>query len=247
MRTHQSPDTVTGNLLQPAQARTHGTGFTLVELMVVVSIIAILIAILLPTFAGVRNQTRRVACAANLRNVGTAAHTYANAWGGYVPRGNDIIWFLAFMPYLSGDARPQYFWQVPIYLCPNYPEPSQRVCFVDSSWTFDSKQDLTGHEINAPTLLRGFSDPAKTIYLADNEWGYWRPIITGQENWSADRDRNDIWTSTHLPMSDSDDVTTGRRVARDRHYRGANVLYFDGGASLVKANEMTVEMWRDRK
>ncbi len=51
--------------------------FTLVELLVVVSIIALLIAILLPSLKKARETTKRIACAANLTGISKAGLTYA--------------------------------------------------------------------------------------------------------------------------------------------------------------------------
>ncbi len=59
--------------------------FTLVELIVVIAIIAILAASLLPAMARTRYQAQRIACANNLKQVGVAFRTWANANGGYMP------------------------------------------------------------------------------------------------------------------------------------------------------------------
>ena len=62
-------------------------GFTLVELLVVVSIIALLLALLLPSLRGARRQARLAACASNLRQIGLSIRVYAGENQDYVPRG----------------------------------------------------------------------------------------------------------------------------------------------------------------
>jgi prepilin-type N-terminal cleavage/methylation domain-containing protein/prepilin-type processing-associated H-X9-DG protein len=59
--------------------------FTLVELLVVIGIIAVLMAILLPTLSRAREAARRVKCLANLRSMGQAAHLHAHDHNGYMP------------------------------------------------------------------------------------------------------------------------------------------------------------------
>jgi len=60
-------------------------GFTLVELLVVITIIAMLAGLLLPALSSAREKSRRVACSSNLRQIGTGMMAYAGDNGNHLP------------------------------------------------------------------------------------------------------------------------------------------------------------------
>lgn len=232
-------------------------GFTLVELLVVIAIIAVLMGILMPALNRVKKQAEQTTCLSNLKQIGLAAELYAEDFDRFVPRGASSsapIWFVQFLPYLGHQTNTGDYRTVKIYRCKsfprtgfglnNIPNSKQTVCYVINDWTFSSKNDQNGSSIGKATKLSVFKRRAYTIYMADNEDGYWRPII--EDQYSREIRRCDIFDTGHLPNSNSTNITRGRRIARERHRKGCNVLFLDWHSEWVAADEMPVDMWRDK-
>lgn len=90
---------------------TRSKGFTLIELLVVIAIIAILAAILFPVFARAREKARQTSCLSNLKQLGLAAHMYAQdydekmvfhrIWGNDGTRDRILAWWELLQPYIK--------------------------------------------------------------------------------------------------------------------------------------------------
>ena len=122
-------------------------GFTLIELMVSIAVIAILAALLLPAVQQARSAARRVSCKNNLKQIGLAVHNYLSAYSVFPPSfcireattlsGNNGSWSIhgRLLPFLEqgnafGRVRLDIAWdaqrdtgvptlRIPTYLCPS--------------------------------------------------------------------------------------------------------------------------------
>jgi len=209
--------------------------FTLIELLIVIAIIALLLAILMPSLRRARNQAKGVTCRNNLKQIGLAFTLYTEDNEGKFPR-NGGIWIVKFLPYIGGQGdEDKDYRTMGVYNCPMYPNKEQTLDYVINSWK-DGVTEYIGY-----TPVSDFHRPSSKIFLADNEDGSWRPIIR-EEGGLNGRGEFDVWRPQHLP-----DGTDGqRRIARSRHRDGCNAAFMDGSSDWIQAEQMTEHLWEPK-
>jgi prepilin-type N-terminal cleavage/methylation domain-containing protein len=116
------------------------SAFSLVELLIVISIIAILLSLLLPAVQKVRKSANRTYCQNNLRHIGLAVHNYHDVKKLLPYTRNDLreTWAWLILPFLDQqvaysrwDFKKEYYeqdadvrgTQVPVYYCPDRRRP----------------------------------------------------------------------------------------------------------------------------
>ena len=98
--------------------RTARRGFTLIELLVVIAIIAILAALLFPTFAKVRDNARRASCQSNLRQISMAVMQYTQDNEEHYPVGNYVAPWGYWGRGWAGEVYP-YVSSAEVFRCPD--------------------------------------------------------------------------------------------------------------------------------
>jgi prepilin-type N-terminal cleavage/methylation domain-containing protein len=135
------------------------TGFTLVELLVVISIIGMLVALLLPAINSVRENARRTTCSNNSRQIAQAMFAYVtsrDSFPGY--RGNragtsstttptpadDVSWFVAIAPNLEQSVIKDRYNQL-LATPPYFPFVEFAVCASDPAEQLNPSQGPVSH------------------------------------------------------------------------------------------------------
>lgn len=125
-------------------SQTNRAGFTLVELMVTLGVVAILISLLLPAVQSAREAARRIGCQDNLKQLTQACHQFANSQGGLPGRTAVKV-----LP----DKRLSYLsihYQVLLYM-----DGQNLYHSINSDVPCFSLQDLTGSNATSATTVVG--------------------------------------------------------------------------------------------
>ncbi len=198
-------------------------GFTLVELLVVVAIIALLISMLLPSLNEARDTARMVACMSNFRQLGVANQMYADANQDlFVPvktaHGTNGSGYYAWVHNITYrqmlGTGPKVDPRLPMR-CPVIKDVTETARNSNNSfgWNWAKVVKPDGNfDLHVGVVRSKVTRPAETIWLIDGtDWHILKHFANYVVKWDVYGD-TELWSVGY------------------RHSDGANALYFDGHA-----------------
>jgi prepilin-type N-terminal cleavage/methylation domain-containing protein/prepilin-type processing-associated H-X9-DG protein len=164
----------------PADRRRHpANGFTLVELLVVIGVIAILVAILLPALNRAKEAGTRATCMNNLRQAGMAIVSYVTDNKGRLPvpskvtagPSDAILWQPARIADINSQGLGKYLGLTPQSLgawrCPSDDQAETRRLAGKYPFTYSINDNFAGGGIANVTLLRQVRNPSEKVYVLE--------------------------------------------------------------------------------
>ena len=226
------------------------TGFTLVELLVVIGIIALLASILMPNLMNAQDSAKRAACLANMHNAGLAIWMYTTQNNNMYPTCYN---------YVDGNASTggYYHWTAAIDITPytadvtamKYPHTSDEfVCpshvphgFAPTNFTTYNPVTNTGREINPPagqiaqTATIDDKQAARLSYTANE-------ILMPRKKYSPTHDAaSPPGTSNLCYVSTGEVENIQRTILLAEFSNSANCIFgtSSGGGSTYKSHRPT--------
>jgi prepilin-type processing-associated H-X9-DG protein len=240
-------------------------------LLVVIAIIAILIAILLPSLRGARESGRMAVCLSNQKQIATALANYGVANKDVVPREGSVVleatnefqkrfrlpWPVALRPFLddrisSNEDPNDLFAIAPYYLDPAKRLGNHRIHYVVNSMPMIERGvvDSGGARVRywrrrGPQPFSRIPFASSTLYLTefsdDGNQTMWNLMQAQPQEDLYWSQLYDIWDILHITSQ-----STQFRVGTSTHLGSGNALYLDGhAASLKKAVLENVDTWDD--
>jgi prepilin-type N-terminal cleavage/methylation domain-containing protein len=215
-------------------------GFTLVELLVVIGIIALLIAILLPSLNRARESARRTACLSNLRQVHQSYMLYGLSSKDDLPIGvlgggyqfNYMIW-----------ANDRYVSFGKLFEAEFVKEPRVFYCPSDSGlyYQYDTMENVytpgkVGTSVRAGYSSRPIDEEGKEIL--------WTSLGSPPSKcqYAGGKDRKVPKMTRFRNKAIFADITSTYNRVAQRHIKGVNVLYSNGGAKWVDIGVIKEEL-----
>ncbi len=234
-------------------------GFTLVELLVVIAIIALLMGILMPALARVRQIAFRMVCGTNLSGIGKAMLIYANDYEDELPRagGRQSVWAPTIANWMAPNRYQAYGVNTDgsggqasitscFYLLVKYAEvtPKSFICKGDSGATeFQPAQSGAGNMELIELWDFGDTPTEHCSYSMHLPFGKFALTTSSDPGMAVCADRNPYfpspfntaktWSSFN-PTNKTRDHINQYGNAYQHQNEGQNVLFLDSHVSFEK-------------